>query len=358
MAVIVAVAPSFIVPPPLTLPYDALLAERETVHICCGPISANSATIDIFCVSTAYPVKNIPVIAQAIKIYEQKYNYVLKVTYAIGSRDAVKREDGTMDYSKMRFDAVVGNPPYQAVTGGGSDVAAAAQAKPIFQLFVQQAKEISPHFLSMIIPARWYNGGIGLNDFRSEMLRDKRLVELVDYSNAKELFPTVDIAGGICYFLWQATHNDNCMVVNCLAGNRTELKRSLAQFGDFFIRSNSAISIIDKVTKKATHFVSDMVSAIDTFGIPSKEKGHEVFRNGDVLLLHSVGANSQGVDYIPKTTVTKNAHLIGKYKMLKSKNTSEEQRQVIKNDIHYLAGFYLKQYPKDETLSKLFVWTK
>lgn len=216
---------------------------------------------------------------------------------------------------KMKFDAVVGNPPYQATTGGGSEVAAAAQAKPIFQYFVQQGKALDPQYLSMIVPARWYNGGIGLNDFRSEMLGDQRLIELVDYSNSKELFPTVDIAGGICYFLWKGSYNGDCKVVNVLAGTRSELMRKLDQFGDFFIRSNSAISIIEKVTQKSNRFVAEMVSAIDTFGIPSKEKGHEQYVDGDILLLHSVGPNSQGVDYIDRNTVSKNSHLIDKYKI-------------------------------------------
>ena len=216
---------------------------------------------------------------------------------------------------KLRFDAIVGNPPYQATTGGGTD-AAASQAKPVFHLFVNQAKEIKPNYISMIIPARWYNGGIGLTDFRSAMLNDQHIAELVDYSNSKELFPTVDIAGGICYFLWMYNHDDDdCLVVNSLAGEQNKTKRKLNQFGDFFIRSNAAISIIEKITLKSNAFVSDMVSAIDTFGIPSKEKGHEQYVDGDIMLLHSVGANSQGVDFISRDTVTKNQDLIDKYKI-------------------------------------------
>lgn len=81
-----------------------------------------------------------------------------------------------------------------------------------------------------------------------------------------------------------------------------------------FIRSNSAISIISKVREKATGFISDMVSTIDTFGIPSKEKGHEEFQDGDLTLLHSVGANSQAISYVNPSVVTKNHELIGKYK--------------------------------------------
>ena len=216
---------------------------------------------------------------------------------------------------KMKFNAVVGNPPYQSETGGGSQSTAATQAKPIFQLFVEQAKSTEPDYISMIIPARWYNGGIGLGDFRKEMLNDRRIMKLMDYSNSKELFPTVDIAGGICYFLWNSMHNDDCLVINSLSGETVELRRDLDEFGDFFIRSNKAISIINKVLDKSEQFVSDMASAIDTFGIPSKEKGHEEYHEGDVLLLHSVGANGQGTDYLARDKVTKNTDLIDKFKI-------------------------------------------
>ena len=215
---------------------------------------------------------------------------------------------------RMRFDAIVGNPPYQSETGGGSEQAA-VQARPIFQLFVQQAKALEPRYISMIIPARWYNGGIGLNEFRTDMLNDKHIEKLVDYSNAKELFPTVDIAGGICYFLWSANSHGTCNVINSLLGQKHSLRRSLNEFGDLFIRSNEAISIINKVKEKAVSFVSDMASAIDTFGIPSKEKGHEEYEAGDILLLHSVGANSQGTSFYSRNKVAKGKELIDKFKI-------------------------------------------
>ena len=215
----------------------------------------------------------------------------------------------------MKFNAVVGNPPYQSETGGGSERAAATQAKPIFQLFVGQAKAVAPDYISMIIPARWYNGGIGLGDFRKEMLNDKHIMKLMDYSNSKELFPTVDIAGGICYFLWSSIYKGDCTVVNSLSGSTIELKRRLDEFGEFFIRSNNAISIIEKVMSKADRFVFDMVSAIDTFGIPSREKGHKEYMDGDLLLLHSVGANGQGTDYICQDIISKNVELVDKFKI-------------------------------------------
>ena len=104
----------------------------------------------------------------------------------------------------MKFDVIISNPPYQLETGGGSEHSVAAtQAKPLFHMFVEQAKKLNPRYLSMIIPARWYNGGIGLSDFRNTMLNDKHITKLVDYVDSNDCFNGVGVAGGICYFLWE-----------------------------------------------------------------------------------------------------------------------------------------------------------
>ena len=211
----------------------------------------------------------------------------------------------------LKFDAVVGNPPYQQITGGGSEKAVAAtQATPVFNLFVEVAKSIDPRFISMIIPARWYSGGMGLNRFRNDMLHDKRIAKLFDFADSRECFASADIAGGICYFLWDKNANDSCSVTNIAGGERIQVVRDLDGFGDIFIRNNKAFPIIQKVRERAKVFLDTSVSGIDTFGFPSKMRGEKTHFKGSVALIHS-----QGVGYVKKSSIKKSVDLIDKYKV-------------------------------------------
>lgn len=144
-------------------------------------------------------------------------------------------------FKKMRFDVIIGNPPYQLADTGPSK-----SASPIYNLFIEQAKKLNPRFLTMIIPARWFAGGKGLDGFRQEMLNDERISKLVDFPNASEVFPGVDIAGGICYFLWEREHTGPCEVTTVEKGVPTSSVRALNEFPTF-IRQTEAVPIIRKV---------------------------------------------------------------------------------------------------------------
>jgi len=170
------------------------------------------------------------------------------------------------DIFKMKFDVIISNPPYQM-----GDSGAFASASPIYQRFVAQAKKLSPRYLCMIIPSRWFAGGKGLDDFRNEMLHDDRLRILHDYPIGSDCFPGIRIAGGVCYFLWCRDSHGDCDVYTHKGNTITShMKRPLLENGaDTFIRINEAISILRKVQKFREDSFSDIVSARKPFGLPS-----------------------------------------------------------------------------------------
>ena len=185
-----------------------------------------------------------------------------------------------IDNDNMKFSTIVGNPPYQ-VMDGGTD----RGAIPVYHHFMNISKRIRPNYISMIMPARWYAGGRGLDEFRSEMISDTHLSRLHDYELSKDLFPTVDIAGGLCTFLWDSNYNGPCMVTNYNAIKDIKIKRYLNQF-DTLIRSNAAVSILEKIISISTSYLKDSVLSINPFGFRTYFRGKD---NGDIKILTSKG---------------------------------------------------------------------
>lgn len=177
------------------------------------------------------------------------------------------------EIENMKFDVIIGNPPYQLSDGG-----AQASASPIYHYFIQQAKKLNPKFLAMIIPARWFAGGMGLDEFRKSMLNDRHITTIVDYPNSDEVFSGVDISGGVCYFLWERDRQDDCKVTNIVDGKACTSKRPLNEFITF-VRYSESIPIIRKVfeIEKPKKTMEQTVSPQRPFGLPTnyapKEQG-------------------------------------------------------------------------------------
>ena len=212
----------------------------------------------------------------------------------------------------MKFDVIIGNPPYQLSDGGNG-----ASAKPIYHLFIEQAKKLNPRFLTMIIPARWYAGGKGLDDFRNTMLSDRQIRVIRDYVNAKECFPNNSIGGGVCYFLWEKGSDGLCDFTTILNGVESKQMRKLDEF-PFFVRHNSAIQIIHKVKAHNEETLSYIMLSRNPFGIASFERGSETHIS-EGFILHS----SKGTGYITKDMILQNIDYANSYKVIISKVTCE-----------------------------------
>lgn len=215
----------------------------------------------------------------------------------------------------MKFDAIVGNPPYQEMDGGGKGYS----AKPVYNYFVGEAKAIEPHYISMITPSRWFSGGKGLDDFRAEMLQDKHLRKIVDYADNEALFSNVSIVGGVNYFLWDSSYNGDCEVTSIRGENAVTLNRDLSEY-DIFIRNNNALQLIRRMEASGDRKMDDVVYPRNVFGISSDLRGQD---NKDekhqLALFSSQKSNSMAMSYISGDEVQKQHELIGKYKVIMGK---------------------------------------
>ena len=228
------------------------------------------------------------------------------------------------DIFKMKFDVIIGNPPYQMSDGGNG-----ASAKPIYHLFVEQAKKLNPRYMTMIMPARWYAGGKGLDDFRNSMLKENHISELIDIPNSADCFPGVNVAGGVCYFLWKKDYHGDCNVKNVVKGAVvSEMRRSLNEYS-YFVRNNTALSIIRK-THIEKNTLDTRVFSRNCFCIPTTVVGERPYKN------HIPVLTSKGVIYVHKDDISDAKDILGKYKVVityamsgGNKPTSDGNYQVI-----------------------------
>jgi site-specific DNA-methyltransferase (adenine-specific) len=229
----------------------------------------------------------------------------------------------------MKFDVIVSNPPYQLNDGGGMGTS----ATPIYQRFVKQAKKLNPRYLTMIIPSRWFSGGRGLDDFREEMLGDTCMRRIVDYPNSADAFPGVDIAGGVCYFLWDRDNRGDCKISTYEAGKVTsESERPLLEKGgDTFIRFNDAVPILRKVKKLNEPSFSNIVSSNDPFGFDERVANsykrvapkYSLSRSQNSIAFYYNGWKKSGIGFVKEGSVQKNADWTRKQKVFIAKAYGE-----------------------------------
>ena len=222
----------------------------------------------------------------------------------------------------MKFSAIIGNPPYQIIDGGGGN---GSSAIPVYNNFVDCSIRIAPAYISMIMPAKWYSGGKGLDSFRESMLSDYRISKLIDFEDSRLVFPTVDIAGGICYFLWDREYSGKCVVLNKSENSVVQSIRYLDEF-DAFIRDERIVKILNKVQHQTSNLsLCQKVYSRKPFGIRSFEQGFPAKPGRNIQLY-----GSSGITYLSENEVPQNAHLVPKWKVIMSKAAAEHAGQTDK----------------------------
>jgi site-specific DNA-methyltransferase (adenine-specific) len=249
---------------------------------------------------------------------EELENYA----YAFIHTNNIKARLAELFGGNMQFDVIIGNPPYQMKGGAGG-----SSDSSIYHLFVEQAKKLEPKFLSMVVPSRWLAGGRGLDEFRKEMLGSRQLFRLVDFPVSKEVFPNVEVKGGICYFLWSEAHNGPCDVTVIRGDEESSSSRQLDEF-DVFVRDPRAVGILRKVLKAGEQSITEILTADTPFGIATNFEGfHDKKKSGDVALYY-VRSGKRDMGFVPRNTITKNAALIDKWKVLAPKAGSDGGQKI------------------------------
>lgn len=222
----------------------------------------------------------------------------------------------------MHFDVIIGNPPYQMSTGGTGG--AGVQARPIYNMFVEQAKSLDPRYLCMVTPSRWFSGGMGLDAFRESMLQDDRLRIIHDFPDSNDVFPGTQIKGGVSFFLWDRDNRGDVSVTTHDKGRAlpSESRPLLEPGCDVFIRYNPGVSILRKVMKvEATDWKKSptlpeekqfmgLVSSIGAFGLDTTFKGKDKGGPSDVMVYRN-----GGIGYINRRQLTKESQAIDWWKV-------------------------------------------
>ncbi|MDO5296389.1 MAG: Eco57I restriction-modification methylase domain-containing protein [bacterium] len=233
-----------------------------------------------------------------------------KLVEQLKNRTTWKKGEG-----KMEFDAVIGNPPYMITTGGGGK--AKNQAMPIYQYFVNTAIAVEPRFVSMIMPSRWFAGGMErLEPFRRQMMSDTHICFLTDYAKSKDCFPNVSISGGVCYFKRDKMYLGPCSVINYTGDRKTLTTRYLNEY-PVIVRFNDALNILSKIQQLSSENLSGSISSVSPYGIPTTFKGDDAA--DDNFRIYT----SSGMKYIKPCNVKKNVEMLSSYRVMLSQTTSE-----------------------------------
>ena len=234
--------------------------------------------------------------------------------YAFIHTDDIKTRIAELFGGDMQFDVIIGNPPYQLGSSGGDSQGSFAM--PIYQKFVQTAKSLDPRYVVMVTPSRWFAGGRGLDEYRSEMLSDTHLRELVDFPDATDVFPGMDISGGVSYFLWDRSHDGPCNVQTLSGGVSSGVVARRLDAYNVLVRYNTGVSILEKVWPNGVDVGKSLavkVSPTQPFGLRTSYRGASTAKG---LKKAVVLRSSEGESWIARADIPRNDEWIDQWKVI------------------------------------------
>lgn len=223
----------------------------------------------------------------------------------------------TEEMHSMKFDVIVANPPYQIGVEDNT------RSRPLYQMFVQNALALNPHYCAMIVPSRWFTGGLGLDSFRDAMINDRRLRSIVDNPKVYDCFPGVKIRGGVNYFLWDRDHDGSCEFSTRIDGQITSTTvRDLRNGEGVLVRDNLALSIVDKVQVRGAERAEAWCSPTLPFGLRDNSSTRISPEQGDIPVIHG-----NRIGYVNVNDIPKNAGWVKDWKVLVPRASSGDTAQ-------------------------------
>ncbi len=230
--------------------------------------------------------------------------------YAFIHTDDIKARIAELFGGDMQFDVIIGNPPYQMKGGAGG-----SSDSSIYHLFVEQALQLEPRYLSMVIPSRWMAGGRGMDNFRKTMLTGQRISHLVDYTKMSTAFPGVDFEGGVGYFLWSREYEGDAQYTLFQGEERhPTIARDLGAH-DTFIRDHRALGILERVQAFREPTMDTAISADTPFGLATNFSNYRDTPFRGSVALYRTDRGRRVVAHIARSDIKKNTHLIDCWKV-------------------------------------------
>lgn len=252
-------------------------------------------------------IKNVQLIERASKNQEELVQELKSVGFWKGNTS--KQE--------MKFNAVVGNPPYQ-LSGHGQ------KPLPIYQNFIDLARTLKPKCISIVSPSRWFAAN-DLKEFRDSIIKENKLDIIHDFADARLCFPNVEIKGGISYFRWNDDSNQYCNFFIHNDKGVTQTMRNLStENTEILIRDGYMIKILEKVQSKNEAKFNSLISSNDPFGFDMREE-HSSKRvkvpyyntpKENSAIFYYNGWRKKGVGYVDREIINKNTEWVDKVKIL------------------------------------------